>query len=214
MTVAAPRLVLAAHGSGDPRFADVVTSLVAQLRASRPSLDVAAGYLDHGPPHLPDVAARGSVVVPLLLSNGFHVSADIPAQAPGCRVTRAAGPDRRLTGVLVDRLREAGRTDGQDVVLAAAGSADPVALDDVRQAAGWLAEALGVAVTAAFAAAGEPRLADLRLGDHPSVAVASYLLAPGRFAEVIAGCGAAVVSAPVGPAPQLAEILLDRYDRA
>jgi sirohydrochlorin ferrochelatase len=50
------------------------------------------------------------------------------------------------------------------------------------------------------------------------VAVASYLLAPGRFAgqvrdEALAA-GAAVVSAPLGAAPELADIVLTRYAAA
>ena len=45
--------------------------------------------------------------------------------------------------------------------------------------------------------------------------VASYLLAPGLFADRITAAtraaGAAVVSAPLGAAPEVADVLLDRY---
>jgi hypothetical protein len=54
--------------------------------------------------------------------------------------------------------------------------------------------------------AGKPRLGDLR-----PRAVASYLLAPGRFADTVAACGAAVVAQPIGAHRVLAEIVLDRY---
>ncbi len=50
------------------------------------------------------------------------------------------------------------------------------------------------------------------------VVVASYLLAPGLFADRIAtaarAAGAAVVSAPLGAAPEVADVLLDRYTEA
>jgi sirohydrochlorin ferrochelatase len=45
--------------------------------------------------------------------------------------------------------------------------------------------------------------------------VASYLLAPGLFADRIResslAAGAAAVSAPLGAAPEVADVLLDRY---
>ena len=48
--------------------------------------------------------------------------------------------------------------------------------------------------------------------------VASYLLAPGLFADRIResslAAGAAAVSAPLGAAPEVADVLLDRYLQA
>jgi sirohydrochlorin ferrochelatase len=202
-----PRLVLTAHGSTDPRFADVVDAVAARVRDLRPGLDVAIGHLEHGPP-LAGVVTPGCVVVPLLLSSGYHVRSDIPTQAPGAVVARAVGPDARLAQALADRLREAGWSGGP-VVLAAAGSADERALDDVREAARSLADRLGAEVRAAFVSAGSPRLADLT-----PRAVASYLLAPGVFQDALSGSGAPVVAAPIADHPALAEIVLDRYDEA
>ena len=202
-----PALVLAAHGSSHPGYAPVVESIAVQVRRARPGLDVVVGYLDHGPPTLREIATdRPGVVVPLLLSNGYHVAVDIPAQAPCCVVAAAVGPDDRLADVMEERLRTAGWSTGP-AVLAAAGSTDAQAIADVYVAAGMLARRLGVAVDAAFVSAGEPRLADLA----PD-AVASYLLAPGRFADLVVACGASVVSEPIGDAAAVAEIVLDRYD--
>jgi hypothetical protein len=45
-------------------------------------------------------------------------------------------------------------------------------------------------------------------------AVASYLLAPGHFADLVAGCDAPVVSAPIGADPRVAEVAMSRYDAA
>jgi sirohydrochlorin ferrochelatase len=207
MTGRPSRLVLAAHGSTDPRFGEVVEAVAARVRALRGGLDVTVGHLEHGPP-LADAVAPGCVVVPLLLSSGFHVRSDIPAQAPDAVVAQAVGPDPRLAVALDDRLRAAGWSGGP-VVLAAAGSADERALDDVREAARALADRLGVEVRAAFVSAGSPRLADL----SPR-AVAAYLLAPGVFQDALHACGAPVVAAPIADHPAVAEIVLDRYDEA
>jgi sirohydrochlorin ferrochelatase len=203
-----PPLVIAAHGSSDPGFAAVVTDLAQQVRRTRPDLEVRIGYLEHGPPYLRDVAGNGTVVVPLLLSSGYHVAVDIPAQAGGAAVSAAVGPDDRLAAVLAARLREAGWVSGTPVVLVAAGSTDEAALQSVRDVGPVLAEALGGArVTVAFMSAGTPRLSDL----PTPVAVSSYLLSAGHYSGVLARCGAAVVAAPLGAAPELAEVILDRY---
>jgi len=177
------------------------------VRAARPGLDVTIGLLDHGPPYVEDVA--GAVAVPLLLSAGYHVRVDLPARAPRLTVTAAVGPDPLLSVALADRLAEAGYDGRAPVTLAAAGSADERSLDDVRRQAALLAEHLDVEVTAAFVAAGEPRLSDVR-----PEAVASYLLAPGTFHDKLSACGAQVVSAPLGDHAALADVVLARYDAA
>jgi len=201
----APPLLVVAHGSADPRFGAVVHTIAARVRDLARPVDVRTAYLEHGPPYVADVAEDGAIAVPLLLSAGYHVRVDLPMQAPGVRVTEAVGPDARLAAVLGQRLREAGY-DGGEVVLAAAGSADPRSLADVALAADQLSAVLGAPVRPAYVSAGQPRLADLR--PH---AVASYLLAPGRFADAVAACGAPVVAQPLGAHPVLAEIVLDRY---
>jgi sirohydrochlorin ferrochelatase len=173
------------------------------VRALRGGLDVRVGLLEHGPPYVEDLP--GAVAVPLLLSAGYHVRADLPAQAPRALVTAAVGPDPRLAVALADRLAEAGYDGDAPVTLAAAGSADERALDDVRRQAAMLAAHLGAEVTAAFLSAGEPRVDELK----PDV-VASYLLAPGAFHDAIV-TAAPVVSAPLGDHPAVAEVVLSRY---
>ena len=200
-------LVIAAHGSADARFADVVESLAARVRRLRPGIDVRIGYLDHGPPSIADVTDETSVVVPLLLASGYHVRIDVPAQAPSAVVTSAVGPDPRLAQALADRLTEAGYDGRSPVALAAAGSSDARALDDVRAMAAQLADLLGVAVSTAFVSAGSPQLSEVR----PRV-VASYLLAPGAFHDAVTVVGADVVSEPIGDHPAVADIVLSRYD--
>jgi sirohydrochlorin ferrochelatase len=170
---------------------------------------VQIGYLDHGTPLLAEVDTVGAIVVPLLLSTGFHVKSDIPAAAPDATITAAVGPDPLLAAAVADRLREAGWREPTPIVLAATGSADPQSIGEVEAAATQLAAMLGVEVKAAFISGGGPRLTA-----GPADAVASYLLASGHFADEIAGCGAGIVSAPIGADPRVAEIILRRYAEA
>jgi sirohydrochlorin ferrochelatase len=202
-------LVLAAHGSTDPRFAEVVEAIATQVRARRADLDVRIGYLDHGPPSIADVVDGDCTVVPLLLSAGYHVRVDIPTQAPGVVITEAVGPDPSLVTAVAERLREAGYDGRAAVTLVAAGSSEERALDEVRAMARQLGEHLGVDVTAAFIGSGSPRLSELGAD-----VVASYLLAPGAFHDTAIGSGADIISAPIGAHPVLAEIALARYDAA
>src|SRR3954454_24919309 len=177
-----PPLVLVAHGSTDPRFAAVVEAIAADVRASAPDIDVRIGYLEHGPPHVADVVEPAAVVVPLLLTSGYHVRVDLPAQAADvlvtdalvtdALVTRALGPDPRIAAALAQRLREAGY-DGGPVTLAAAGGAEQRALDDRARAAGAGAAGLREPVATAYVSAGQPRLDDVAPRN-----VSTYLLAP------------------------------------
>jgi sirohydrochlorin ferrochelatase len=200
--------VLAAHGSTDRRFADVIEALAALTRGLRPSLEVRIGYLEHGP-GLATVSDSGCVVVPALLTSGFHVRSDIPARAEGAVIARPVGPDRRLTSLLVRRLADAGWQRERPLVLVAAGSADPRALADVHQTARDLGDEVGMEVPATFLGNGEPRFVDVE-----ARAVASYLLAPGHFSDTVERHGAEIVAAPLGADESIAEIILDRYDAA
>lgn len=221
--MSSPALLAVAHGSRDPAAAEVVRGLARQVRRLAPVLDVRVAFLDHAEPSLPaelTAAGANTVIVPLLLSSGYHLAADFGgvADVAGARLAEPLGPDELLLIALTARLAEAGVPDGTPVVLAAAGSSDPLAAADVRQQADLLAERLGVPVVAAFATAAEPSVpaavADLRERTGKPVAVASYLLAPGRFADQLAHSGADWVTAPLGGHPALAGLVIERYRRA
>jgi len=217
---------------------------VVRARAARrglPGLDVRAGFLDHCAPSLPQVLGSvpdgaPAVVVPLLLTAAYHSKADIPARLaaaaaarPGLDVVSAGtlGPHRLLLAALERRLREAGVAAGDagaraatGVVLAAAGSSDPAANATVAElAARWARERGWRAVLPGYASAAGPRPAEsvraLRDGGAARVVVATYLLAPGYFADKIRdaalGAGADAVSAALGAAPEVADVVLDRY---
>jgi sirohydrochlorin ferrochelatase len=237
-------LVAVAHGSRDPRAAATVSELLAVVRYRAVAwglggLDVRAAFLDHCAPSLPQalsaVGDGACVVVPLLLTAAYHSKSDIPAQlaasaaAPldvSCADT--LGPHPLLLTALERRLSEAGVLVGDpaarsrtSVVLAAAGSSDPAAnatLDAL--AARWLATRGWHAVVPAYASAAGPRpdeaVRALLAGSAPGpVVVATYLLAPGYFADKIhaAGlsAGAAAVSPALGAAPDIADVILERY---
>ena len=231
-----PVLLVIAHGSRDPRHAATVHALVGRVRAARPGVRVEVGFLDFNVPSvngvLESLAAEGVrdvIALPLLLTRAFHAKADIPAvlrDAPArlrIRQAEVLGPSPLLVSALERRLYEAGLTADRSstgIVLASAGSTDPEAIaviDDLArewQRDGWFA------VRPAFASAALPRTEDavrsLRALGCRRVAVAPYVLAPGFLPDRIArGAGEADVLADVlGAAPEVARVVLERFDAA
>ena len=213
------KLVLAFHGTRDPRGA-LVCEEIASLARALVDVPVEVAYADVRQPDVRSVVDGPAVVVPAFLAAGYHVRVDIPQQIgsrPDVVVTPPLGVD--AVAAVRDRLREAGFRRGDLVVLAAAGSSDARALADVRRAAGLLgASAVGYVATAT------PRVADVvaevrerlgrGVGEGRRVAVASWLLAPGVFHGSLAECGADVVSAPIGAHPLVVDVLLRRYYEA
>ncbi|MBJ6643099.1 cobalamin biosynthesis protein CbiX [Streptomyces sp. BSE7F] len=232
-----PVLLVVAHGSRDPRHAATVHDLVRRVRAQRPGLRVETGFLDFNVPSVGAVlesldaeGVRDVVALPLLLTRAFHAKADIPAvlseAPPRLRVRQAdvLGPSPLLLAALERRLYEAGLTPADKsstgVVLASAGSSDPEAIAVIADVAREWRHTGWCAVRPAFASASLPRTEDavrgLRELGCARVAVAPYVLAPGRLPDRIArGASEADVLADVlGPAPEVAQVLLDRYDAA
>ncbi|WP_328400873.1 sirohydrochlorin chelatase [Streptomyces sp. NBC_00390] len=228
-----PTLVAVAHGSRDPRAVRTVSALLDRVRELRPGLDVRLGHIELNEPLLGDtlaaLPARG-VLVPLLLSRGYHVKHDLPLAAaahPGAqlRVAEPLGPHPLLVEALCSRLAEAGfrPEDGTSrsagVVLASAGSRDPDSAVDTRRTADLLSERLGgVPVVPAYASALTPTVptavrALTARGRH-RIAVASYFAAPGLFAARSAAAAPWVAAEPLGAHPALARLLLHRYDEA
>ena len=78
-------IVLFAHGSRDPGWAEPFERLAARVRAERPGARVALAYLEITPPTLEDAVAalvaegaRSVAVVPVFLAPGGHVRRDLP----------------------------------------------------------------------------------------------------------------------------------------
>jgi sirohydrochlorin ferrochelatase len=235
----APSLVLLGHGSNDPQVPQVSHQIREGLLAIRPELDIHVAFLDHCTPsgiQVVNKLVKGGVeeivFVPLLLSDAFHVQADVPAllaqvraSFPELHVTasRPIGPEAQLLSIIDRRLRDALRArhvaelDG--LVFAAAGSSDIRSNALVaRRARQWATHHRLPCVTA-FATGSGPSTAEairtLRGQGRRHIAVGSWFLAPGlhytRQAELALQAGAVAVSAPMGGEPEIAEVALIRY---
>src|SRR6185437_6923237 len=106
------KLVLAAHGSRDPRSAANARAVANQIRFMRPGLRVRVAFCDLNTPRLPDVLTPDAVVTPFLLADAYHARIDIPQQIGSCgmpvRQAEVLGEDDRLVSVLRERLAELG----------------------------------------------------------------------------------------------------------
>ncbi|WP_406174681.1 sirohydrochlorin chelatase [Streptomyces sp. NBC_00996] len=204
-----------------PSVRGVLESLAEEVRREAPRWRGGGGRRE---------GVRDVVALPLLLTRAFHAKADIPAvlrEAPSrLRIHQAEvlGPSPLLTAALERRLYEAGLTPADKsstgVVLASAGSTDPEAIAVIAEIAREWRHTGWCAVRPAFASASLPRTEDavreLRALGCARVAVAPYVLAPGFLPDRIArGAAEADVLADVlGPAPEVARVLLERYDEA
>jgi sirohydrochlorin ferrochelatase len=223
---AGPTLVAVAHGTRHPGGPAAVERLLDAVRRRLQGVEVVGSYVELVDPGVGEVLGRlrgPAVVVPLLLSTGYHVRTDLPAavEAASAPVALAAplGPSAALTTALLDRVRQAGAVGDDPVVLGAAGSSDPDASFAVRRATALLDRAWPGPVTCGFLSMASPDLGAAldRAVRRTSrtVTVAPYLLAPGRFALDLArladerpGVRAAGV---LGDHPALADLVVRRY---
>ena len=172
------------------------------------------------------------VVVPLLLSEAYHATVDVPgaiaemtAKHEGLqiRATSILGLEPCFLEVLDIRMREAlseARARGLDaLVLAAAGSSEPLANQAVARLGRLWGSHHKLPVTAAFASSAPPATGEafraFRAEGRRHIAVASLFLAPGflpdRAKELALEAGAVAVSEPLGAHPELARTILARY---
>ncbi|MHC8608759.1 sirohydrochlorin chelatase [Paenarthrobacter ureafaciens] len=222
-----PVLIACAHGTRNSEGQAAIRNVMAEIGELRPGLQVLEAYVDVQEPELSGVVegmpeGTAAVVVPLLLSTGFHIKVDVPKaikSRPEVVAARPLGPDPRLAELLAKHLRAAGLQDNDGVLLAAAGSSLPDGSVDSEEQARLLAELLPNKVRVAYGASAEPNVPDgvasLRAEltqDGGRVFIASYLLATGYFHDQLFKAGADVVTAPLLPSPVLAEIALERYD--
>lgn len=235
----APALVALAHGSRDPRSAATITALVNEVRAQRPDLRVEAAFLELSTPSFQTVVDRlvraghdEIVVVALLLSEAFHAKVDVPTAVEAAsarhrhvkiRATRVLGLEPRFLEVLDARMREALRAarvrELDALVLAAAGTSDPLANQAVARLARLWGAHHKLPVAAAYASSTPPATGEavraFRAEGRRHIAVASLFLAPGflpdRAAELALEAGAVAVSEPLGAHPEVARTVLARY---
>lgn len=222
-----PVLIGCSHGTDSVSGRAAIQALLHEVRVLRPDLDVREAFVDVQDPRIDDVVAGvdgAAVIVPLLLSTGFHVKQDIEGACVRADVVAAPplGPHPVLAQLLAARLAEAGLTAEDRIVLAAAGSSDPEAAHAVVAVAEELSGLLdGRDVTASYGAGARPRVKDAVAEQRAELAegvgrvvVASYLLAPGFFLDRVLEAGADVVTHSLAPDRQLAELVLERYTAA
>ncbi len=237
--MAAPALVALAHGSRDPRSAETITALVDEVRALRPDLRIEPAFLELSKPSFGTVVNKlvraghdEIVVVPLLLTEAYHATVDVPAAVAAAmerheglqiRTTSILGMEPSFLEVLDLRTRDALRASRvrelDALVLAAAGSSDPLANQAVARLARLWGTRHKLPVTAAFASAAPPTTGEavraFRAEGRRHIAVASLFLAPGllpdRARELALEAGAIAVSGPLGAHPELARVVLARY---
>ena len=242
--MAAPALVALARASRDPRTTRTITALVDEVKAQRPDLRVERAFLDADgsaarwtKPELQSVVDRlvkaghvEIVIVPLVLADSFGPDLDLAVEAaasrhPGVqvRVASTLGLEACFLEVLDERLREVLRESRvrelDALVLAAAGSTDPLANQSVARLARLWGTHHKLPVTAAYAASAPPATGEavraFRAEGRRHIAVASLFLAPGeltdRAAELALEAGAVAVSEPLGAHPEIARVILARY---
>lgn len=242
-----PVLGLISHGTSSPDGQAVILALAEavadDLRERGITDTLALGHVDVQAPDVAEVLAtlpadRTTVLVPLLLSPGYHVHVDLAEAVAGAggpapdgmgsvpgrpvrdiRVAGTLGPDPRLAELLAAKLPAL--DDGDEVILVAAGSSDERANDASRTVGDLLAETLARPVHTTFLAGDRDNLRDIveqksHLGRR--LVAANYLLAPGYFDDLAARLLATIggrLSAPLlhpsSPAPrQLVDIVRDR----
>lgn len=181
-----PTLLAVSHGTSDADGARAIAGLVDAVAERLPDVEVRSAFVDVQEPDAVDALAAIEgpvVVVPLLLSSGFHVHHDLHGmvkERADAVVAAPLGPDPRLAAVLAERLATASAL---PVILAVAGSRDPRSLSDAEGMAAVLRDHLGRRVELAYLAAREPDL-PTALAAHPDAEVSTYLLARGYFFDL------------------------------
>jgi sirohydrochlorin ferrochelatase len=220
-------LVLAAHGSADPRSAANARAVAHRLRLMRPRLDVRVAFCELNTPRLVDALTPGAIVTPFLLADAYHARSDIPRQIAGFAGVRQAdvlGEDHRLVAVLRERLCGAGFSPLDPelgVLVVAIGSSHAAANARTASVAPRLAAgARWAGVTTAFATM-PGSLAEaaqqLRRRGARRLVIAPWFLAPGRITDRVhnyATAAGIAMAVPLGAHRLVAETVLDRFDEA
>lgn len=229
-----PTLLAVSHGTSDAEGARAIADLVSAVAAALPDVEVRSAFVDVQQPDAAELLPTIDgpvVIVPLLLSRGFHVHHDLhgmAAKKADAVVSAAMGPDPRLAEVLADRLAHASAAPANGtgpeencsapVILAVAGSRDPASLADAEAMASLLSVRLGTRVELAYLAARDPDL-PTAIASHPDAIVSTYLLAHGYFFDLTARqASGRALTAPLldgitVPQP-LVDLVVARYDEA
>lgn len=204
-----------------PRPDQVLAALAGAGRTAAVVVPLLLTHAFHGRVDLPTVLAGASAPPAWVTDVLGPVAGQVPPQLVAAlrRRLRAA----QTAGVGIGAGAAAGRAVRLDaVVLAAAGTRDAAARRTVAQAARALGASLGLPCRVGYASAAGPTPGEatalLRRQGAQRVAVAAYFVAPGRLYRLAADsardAGAVTVAAPLGAAPELADLVVARVDGA
>lgn len=230
-------LLLVAHGSRDPRFADtarrVRAAVARRLAGPTPHTRVRLAFLDlNEPPVAAALRATDGpcVVVPLLLAPGYHSEIDLPAIIAehgrgDVRCTDVAGGPA-LTAALADRVTEAGLGPNDGIVLTAVGSTDPAGGVAVRRRAIELSTRVQRPVEVVYATRLGPEdralrtaIRRLRAAGAHRIVLSPYFLSAGLLTERVDAALDRIapgsrVAGPIGTHPALIDAVAGVYHRA
>ena len=220
------KLLVCWSGATDPAGRAALGILVNAVRHDAPSVDV------HDVPadmlSADDAASQPGppvrVAVPLSLTDGtdvVHALVTARRHDPTIRIAPALGPDWTLAEICVQRLIEAGARKDDTIVLGVAGSHDVSAIDGYSRSAQLLSAVWGGPVHVGSVGGSDTPLTDavdIARAHGRRVVVASYLLTPGRHADLLRHSGADLVTAPLldgGPPDQrLVSLVITRFHEA
>ncbi len=230
-------LLLVAHGSRDPRSGAAIHHLAGRIAAQLPDVVVRAAFLELTHPSIAEALAElaeqveAIVVMPLVLTSGFHETTDLPDQIARAQADGGLPPvdlvdgfatDPLVGAALRDQLHAAGVTGpGWGIVLAAAGSSRAQAREQVfarceevagRVEVGFLSGP-GPSVSDAIGAlrSGSPQVGGSDSDPATKVAIATYLMAPGHFTDQLDQVDADARTRPLAESDRFVEAILSRF---
>jgi sirohydrochlorin cobaltochelatase len=192
-----------------------IPALPAYLELAQPDLAAAAQQLT-------DVGHATAVVVPLLFTEAYHATIDVPervrdvAESLPLRlvVAEILGTDDDVARLLLDSLGEAGIDDHTSVLLFAVGSSKPEANEAVSDLAARLGRGRRHPVRACFGTCA-PGVADVLDGLDGPVAILPLFLAEGLLLSQVRALAAEHgwrMAEPLGE--RAADLVRQRYQRA
>jgi sirohydrochlorin cobaltochelatase len=192
-----------------------ITAMPAYLDLAEPDLAAAALQLAHA-------GHTTAVVVPLLFTEAFHATVDVPETVREVVqtlrlelvVADILGTGDDVAGVLRESLDEAGIGNDSSVLLFAVGSASPAANEAVVDLAARLAEGRRNPVRACFGTC-PPRVTDVLEGLPEPIAILPLFLAEGLLLSPVRELASQrgwQVAEPL--AERAADLVRQRYDSA
>ncbi len=215
-------LLACSSAKPDPAERAALQSLVNAVRRDAPSVEVRDVPVELM--RLDEVAPPVRVAVPLCLTGGTDVTAALAIASrhdPDLVVARPLGPDWTLAELCVQRMIEAGARKDDTIVLGVSGSDDDDAIAGYSRTARLVSAVWGGPVHIGSLGGKDTQLTDavdIARAYGRRVVVASYVLTPGRDADMLRHCGADLVTAPVldGGLPdrRVVDLVVARFHQA